>query len=277
MAVATTVSRDHLTAFQEVPSLIIAIGSLAPPHVAFLKDHLDYITGHSSQHAAQTRSYAIAILAYDVAPYARYPRQLAQAAMALNHLLTILPASNILIGGDSAGAHLSLDVLAHILHPHPDRSVPEIKPLEGQKLKAAVLISPWVELSTHADSFRRNSWKEAVPTQAPVRWAKEFMGGCPRDPYNAPLTAPQGWWKGLSGILEDLYICGGRDEILIDDIDKFVEIMRAEWEGPGKLKVDMVDGEAHDSLVLDRVFGYAGKDIKMDKVVRDWQEEAVPL
>ncbi|KAF2099130.1 alpha/beta-hydrolase [Rhizodiscina lignyota] len=225
-------------------------GPLIHANLDFLSQHLDYLNGHSSPSSSKPRSYSALILSYDLAPYARYPRQLAQAAMSLNYVLTTLglAPSHILLGGDSAGGHVAIDVLAHILHPHPDRSVQEVKLPNGQRLKAALLISPWVELSSHADAYRRNAWKDIIGPPSVKRWATQFLAGAPRDPYNAPLTAPRGWWKGLSGIVEHLCICGSTDEVLIDDIEQFVEVLRAEWEGPGKLKV-----------------------------VRDWQEEVVPL
>lgn len=219
------------------------------------------------------------ILAYDVAPYATYPRQLAQAAMMLNHLLTTLnrPASNILIGGDSAGGHLSVDLLAHILHPHPDRSVPEIKLSEGQKLAAALLISPWAEFSTHSSAYKRNAWKDILPVPTLKRWSSLYMGGAPRDAYNSPLTAPRGWWSGLSNILSKVYVCGASDELLIDDIIKFKDILQSEWSGAKEdFRYDFVEGEPHDSILCDRLLGYKGDQIKMDAIVRDWQDECVP-
>lgn len=254
--------------------------SLAPNHLEYLYQHCEYLNGHGSPSSSKPRSYAVLILSYDVAPYATYPRQLAQAAMMLNHLLTTLnrPASKILIGGDSAGGHLSVNLLAHMLHPHPDRSVPEIKLPEGQKLAAALLISPWVEFSTHAPAFKRNAWKDILPIALVDRWSGKFMGGAPRDSYNSPLTAPRDWWSGLNGILSKVYVCGGSDEVLIDDIIKFKDILQGEWNGAkGDFQYNYVEGEPHDSILCDRMMGYKADQIKMDGVVKSWLEESVPV
>ncbi|KAL1633126.1 hypothetical protein SLS58_011217 [Diplodia intermedia] len=73
---------------------------------------------------------AALVLHYDVAPFAAYPRQLGQAAQLLNHVLRNLRVAprNIILGGDSAGGNLTLALLSHILHPHPDAAaVPAVE------------------------------------------------------------------------------------------------------------------------------------------------------
>ncbi|KAL0256877.1 hypothetical protein SLS55_007686 [Diplodia seriata] len=79
---------------------------------------------------AAPNGIAALVLHYDVAPFAAYPRQLGQAAQLLNHVLRNLRVAprNIILGGDSAGGNLTLALLSHILHPHPDAAaVPAVE------------------------------------------------------------------------------------------------------------------------------------------------------
>lgn len=50
----------------------------------------------------------------------------------------------IVIAGDSAGGNLTLGLISHLLHPHPD--VPKVE-LSGP-LATTILISPWVKFTT---------------------------------------------------------------------------------------------------------------------------------
>lgn len=54
------------------------------------------------------------------------------------------------------------------------------------------------------------------------------MGDAKEDPYNQPLSAPEGWWADCSGIVKDLFIGGGKDEVMIDDIVALGKHIRGE-------------------------------------------------
>ncbi|KAF9636726.1 putative alpha beta hydrolase fold protein [Lasiodiplodia theobromae] len=116
---------------------------------------------------------AALVLHYDVAPFAAYPRQLSQAAQLLNHVLRSLrfAPSNVLIGGDSAGGNLTLALLSHVLHPHPEVPIVDLAPDEAgedggegseNRLRAAVLISPWVSFDTSTASYARNATRDMI-------------------------------------------------------------------------------------------------------------------
>jgi acetyl esterase/lipase len=255
-------------------------GSCLPAHFQYLREHCERLNGHGPNPSSRPRSYAVLVLSYDVAPYATYPRQLAQAAALLNHVLGKLKRdpANIFLSGDSAGANLTVALLEHLMHPHPDRSVPEVRLPEGRKLGAALLISPWIEMSPHAPSYRRNAWKDIIPGGALTRWQDNFLGGAPRDPYNSMLTAPRGWWAPLSGVVERLYSVSAADEVLIDDILKWQDNVKQEWEGRKEdLVYETVEGEPHDGILTERMLGVKAEDIKSDKVYVSWLEECVPV
>lgn len=90
-------------------------------------DHIAF-----SLRCASKASASLVMLEYTLAPTDHYPTQLIQAAEGLKHILKLTPPSKITIAGDSAGGHLSLSLLAHLMHPSPD--APEVNlssPLAG--------------------------------------------------------------------------------------------------------------------------------------------------
>ncbi|KAG8526682.1 uncharacterized protein KY384_008111 [Bacidia gigantensis] len=84
----------------------------------------------------------ILLPAYTLAPTASYPTQLSQAAESLHLLLSppfSLSPSQISIAGDSAGGNLTLALLSHLLHPHPDLPATAAIDLKGESWEARVL------------------------------------------------------------------------------------------------------------------------------------------
>ncbi|MBE3045678.1 alpha/beta hydrolase fold domain-containing protein [Candidatus Bathyarchaeota archaeon] len=62
---------------------------------------------------------------YSLSPEAYYPTHLRQAAAALNYMLkTGIHPRDMIIGGDSTGGHLAVQLLHHLSHPVPARQVP---------------------------------------------------------------------------------------------------------------------------------------------------------
>lgn len=203
----------------------------------------------------QGKDVAVIFLAYDLAPVAKYPRQLTQASALVSHLINNLSKkpSNIIFTGDSAGANLITQVLSHIAHPHP--SVPALKVSEN--FRGACLISPWVNFDTTLPSFKYNEFTDILTATAGKQWSQGFMGTpWPHrentDPYNQAATAPKGWWDNIT--VDEILVLGGEDEILIDSIKKFGQTLK---EALGdKVTTKCIEGEYHDQASLDLVFKY---------------------
>jgi len=49
-------------------------------------------------------------------------------------------------------------------------------------------------------------------------WYKSFLGGRARDGYNEPVAAEEGWWNGLEGVVGEVLVLAGGDEVLVDCI-----------------------------------------------------------
>jgi acetyl esterase/lipase len=147
------------------------------------------------------------------------------------------------LAGDSAGGNLILALLSHILHPHP-----EIAPnkLSG-KFAGVALLSPWVTFDTEkAASMRTNKVRDALAIPLLNQWSAAFQDGVPSDPYQEPLSAPNDWFKDLP--VRNVLILAGADEIFVDDIAKFTDILRRVFP---TVVSEITPDEAHDQLVME--------------------------
>jgi acetyl esterase/lipase len=153
-----------------------------------------------------------------LAPDSPIPTQLRQANAALSHLLNkgISPA-NIVLGGDSAGGNLILQLMSHILHPLP--SIPP-SPALSQALAGAMLISPWCKYNTDGPSFARNDRKDVLTARCYVHFmAIGTTGLTPElEYYCQPISAPASWWKGLDGVCSRVLVTAGEHEVMLDQI-----------------------------------------------------------
>ena len=203
--------------------------------------HLLYLNSLASE------GIGVLMLAYTLAPQEVYPHQLRQAVELLRHVITKLDRhpQNVTVAGDSAGGNLALGVLSHLMHPHP-----EITPLRlphNQKLNSAILLAPWVSLNTDWPSNTYNASKDLVTIPASGIWSSSFLGGKPRDAYNEPLSVDPSWWEGLDGVVEEILIVGGADEVLVDSIREFGKIVERVH---GKVTTVIAEGEWHNMPVI---------------------------
>ncbi|KAI9646812.1 hypothetical protein NHQ30_004811 [Ciborinia camelliae] len=196
------------------------------------------------------KSLAVLFLSYDLSPSVVYPRQLEQAAALLNHAihtLNYLPSS-IILAGDSAGANLVLALLSHIMHGHPNETIPRVRLTEP--LSGAVLLAPWVTFGTDSKSFQANKYKDLLDPTAIKLWSGEFQSSSPSDNYIEPLYSSPSWWTRLPTAVTSILIIAGENEIFIDDIKAFAgKLQEVETEagtGSTGLELKVVENEYHD-------------------------------
>ncbi|KAL4863107.1 hypothetical protein BDV12DRAFT_31837 [Aspergillus spectabilis] len=192
-------------------------------------------------------SFSVLFIEYGLAPRAKYPEQLIQAATALNYLLDSkdIDPDYIILGGDSAGANLAIALMSHILHPHP--AVPYIQLPRGKKLAGAFLLSPWVDFSNEAPSLKSNYDKDCISETYLRASSSLFLGDAPTDNYNTPLRATSDWWQDLP--LRDMCIVAGEYEMLRDNIVAWVDTVRA--HNP-HFELYIEPGGIHTTAVVDR-------------------------
>lgn len=129
---------------------------------------------------------------------------------------------DIVVGGDSAGGHLTLALLLAL--KEQDKPLP----------RAGVCLSPWIDLLCAAESHRLNRRSEALIPADKLAWLgrKYCEGKAENDALHAPHRGD------LAGLPPLMFIASG-SEILRDDVRDVVERARAagvevvhqEWEG----------------------------------------------
>ncbi|KAF1357454.1 alpha/beta hydrolase fold domain-containing protein [Lizonia empirigonia] len=206
-------------------------------------------------------SVSALLLAYNLAPEATYPTQLHQAVELMRHLTETegRSPSDIIIGGDSAGGNLTLSLLSHLAHSHPD--IAELR-LNG-KIHAAMLIPPWTSLMQHHTAAHiKNAERDMFDARTLSRWSAAFLGSASPfagDPYNEPVLASAEWWEPVANVVDEVLIWGGGNEILIDGIEAFARKFSIGFRRRGgHVNVVVTKGAMHEEMIIERVLGYKG-------------------
>jgi acetyl esterase/lipase len=157
---------------------------------------------------------------YRLAPERPYPEALIDAMLAYTLLLD--SGRRVLVGGESAGGGLA----AALLLAAADRGL--AAPV------AAVLCSPWLDLSNSAASFADNAGKDEIFSRDSADQAAAiYLGGHPAtDPYVSPLW---GEWTATS---PPILVQASRDESLRDDAIRFGEVAST-------ARIQLFDGVPH--------------------------------
>lgn len=172
---------------------------------------------------SQATARPVFSLNYRLAPRHRFEHWLEDAVTAYLHLLDEgYDPARILIGGDSAGGHLTLMTLLALRD-------------QGLPLPAGGLcLSPWTDLACDGASYHENDPHDIMlPAHAVRRLARFYVRGLdPRSPEVSPMYAE------LEG-LPPLMIMAGGAEVLRDDARRFAErarhagvrVLHEEWHG----------------------------------------------
>lgn len=206
--------------------------------------------------AAAGVNVACAFLEYTLGPSARFPTQMRQASQGLQTILDEgFSGKDIIVGGDSAGANLTMQLLLHILHPHP-----ELEPVElDVALSAVFLTSPY--LSYRSTEFKSFSDYERVDLQPGKKRMRElenevsaFNGKLDQIDsehlWALPLDAQPSKIDGLERIVRHIYITYGEYEILADHSIKFVQVLN-ERAPAVNLVVEPGAKEPHDAVLIE--------------------------
>ena len=216
-------------------------------HMALLWDLFTRVTNEGGK-------FAVFVQKYDLSSQgARYPTQLRQAVAGLMYLIgeeVGLRPGQMLLGGDSAGGHLALSVLSHLLHPHPDGEVKRLD-LKGEKFRGVLLVSPWTSFDAGFSSMRDNTQTDYLPVDALKQWSDDFLGGKAADEYSEANHAETAWWEGLDKVVEWVGVTAGGREVLVDGIRETVKKMKEAWKGD-KANFEYVEAETecHDMALM---------------------------
>ncbi|KAK3391377.1 Alpha/Beta hydrolase protein [Sordaria brevicollis] len=219
---------------------------------------------------------AVAVLQYTLAPEARYPTQLKQAADALAHLFKLgVRPRDLIIGGDSAGGNLASQIMSHLLHPHPEAK--EIRLEHGERIAGIFAVSPWVSARTNDRSMSDNALIDMLSPTIIENLNHEHLGN--HALYNAEKKRNQGWampadvdtgawYKGLGKFVERVYVTVGTQEVFRDQSIVFAEGVRRTNPDIEVLLEERYD-EAHDFILLE---GGRKEDGSATRRMRRWVE-----
>ena len=164
------------------------------------------LTSHQPLYADLCNHSGLKVLGVDyrLAPEHPHPAAVDDALSVYEYLISEgYKPDNIAIAGDSAGGGLTLALLISIR----DKTLP--------KPAAAVLISPWVDLTMSGNTIESKADNDpVVALQGLQDMADNYCGGSTQTNKNAPLVSP------LFADLHELppiLIHVGTDEILLDD------------------------------------------------------------
>ena len=184
-----------------------------PAYYEFLSSVLDTVR-------AEGHDFAVFVVSYTLAPHGQYPCQLRQGLEALGYILRAggrLP-SDLVLGGDSAGANLVLGLLSHFSHPNDEIYT---GPSLTESLRGVILLGPWVSFDPDWPSVEKNKCKDCItviPTTVNQKW---FLGTREKNNYNEPINAPFAWWRGV--MARKILFIAGEDEIMVDSQRLFGE------------------------------------------------------
>ncbi|KAM0470065.1 hypothetical protein ACHAPX_010157 [Trichoderma viride] len=219
---------------------------------------------------------AVAFLQYSLAPTWRAPVQLRQAAAALSEILNAgFGAKDIVVGGDSAGGNLTVQLLHHLVEPHAEVA----RIVLQEPLSAAFLISPWLGKDTSTASFRENDRYDMISTDI-LRSLEIAIQPC-RDGTSTDEKGQDSWaepleWKGpwlskLGSVVRKMYMTVGDREILADQGKLMAKTVTAMQTGV-EVTLESNPKAAHDFLVVEGLFGHVGEEtIKM----KQWFKSAL--
>ncbi|GJJ07959.1 hypothetical protein Clacol_002166 [Clathrus columnatus] len=199
------------------------------------KDHLRFMNGIRLDLKYQAKvNVKLAFLEYTLIPNGHYPTQLRQAALALRHLFNLnISPSNILIAGDSTGGLLAVQLLSHILHPHPSIEPIKMPTSPFVPLAGIIAVSPWIALEDHHTRLDNDS--DFMPDRLFKIWStlmkehdtkssnlndKHFQSS-DIDSWQQPASAPAEWWHDTYKYTSHILLTYGTTEFMADDIHEF--------------------------------------------------------
>lgn len=167
---------------------------------------------HRKLAAALSRAAYARVLTpeYRLAPEHVFPAAVADALRTYRWLVDQgVAAENIVVGGDSAGGGLTLSMLL------------ALRDAGAQLPRAAVLMSPWTDLTASSPSYERLKKLDPSITRKGLRAAGLMYIGerDPADPMASPLFADS---TGLPPML----VHAGGDEVMLDDARLYAERAR---------------------------------------------------
>lgn len=207
---------------------------------------------------------AVALLEYTLCPSAAFPIQLQQAASGLSKILSRngINPRDIMIGGDSAGGNLTMQLLHHLIEPCPDVAAVKL----SDSLQGAFMVSPWLSSKTDDASFRTNHGIDMLTSDIVQHSIRAILNG--RDVAAAGRSDKDGafafdkedvsFLERLPEVVGRLYVSAGQYETLRDQIVAFAEQVQSRAPKMD-VKLDVFQKQAHDFILLEALLKRRGE------------------
>jgi len=208
------------------------------------------------------------VLNYSLIPTAVFPKQIRQASLALEHIIASgVHPSDLHVVADSAGAHLLLATLSHLIHPLDTirKTIPLPAPIRG-----IYLMSPWVCLKSTSASFHSNSGTDIISAPEASVFADLVLADVPNhcSAYAEPADAPDSWFTGLDSVVDRILMTAGGEEIFLDDITRFSQILA---RTKANFAFVIQEEGVHDGPLMDHLSGRSLDDPKsLSPVIIRW-------
>ncbi|WP_433256173.1 alpha/beta hydrolase fold domain-containing protein [Streptosporangium sp. CA-135522] len=188
----------------------------------YTNPHLEMIMAYRLSRATGRPALAVS---YRLVPDHPYPAALDDVLTAYRSLLDQgVPASRIVLAGESAGATLVLSALLVLKQT-------------GDPLPAAALaVSPQTDLTLSSPSIDANDGQDFVNRAVLDHVRTRYLAGA------RPDQAPQSPLYGELGGLPPLLLAVGSKEVLLDDARRFAEAVSA---AGGSVHLDVYEGMPH--------------------------------
>ncbi|KAL4932852.1 Alpha/Beta hydrolase protein [Aspergillus undulatus] len=187
--------------------------------------------------AARGISMSILSVEYTLAPTATFPHQLREAIAAYRYLLHVecVPAEKVILGGESAGGHLALS------------SLMALKEEILAKPRGAMLLYPWLKLTSSGPTFESNRNKDVLSKRLLDRCGEAAMGERGRvDALNLENLIRH-WQPGCEQTWKDIlpeytWVNIGAHDVLLHDVQTFVDCAKADG---AQLFLEVVSRQPH--------------------------------
>ncbi|KAK6209817.1 alpha/beta hydrolase [Colletotrichum tabaci] len=186
----------------------------------------------------------------------RFPAALQDAITSYAYLLHDLniPASRIVLSGDSAGGNIVLALLRYIAKWGTDADLPWPR--------SALLWSPWVDVAGSQDSVgvqrRRNYSTDLLPSSF-IKWGADALTS------HGPVSAKSPWISPMTGNFRSeapIWVQTCTHELLFDENLQLVKWLR---EAGNDVEQYIVEDAPHDPILLGDLAGFEEEAVRCAK------------